>query len=625
MAKIFKRIPLVEAGFPLISRLSQQSVMIPQGDVEPQKDRFPTPQVVYMQNVIPSPAGYKSITRQIVGTDPSNSAHNKDFSGSAVIVPLRDAYDVVRLLFVTKTGDAYIDTRTLADEIKYIGNFKSDGTDITYAYLKQQTYVYIKGQGCYIFDLGTMGIKSQELNSIEYSAINGISAASGYLILYDDTTVYYSSLTNPTDFYTEYEIDSGAGSIKPLYLKGPIVHCEPIEGGFLIYTTKNVVAALYSGQLTQPFVFKEISNSSGVTKHCHVTANTNNKTHFAWTEAGLLQVSNTAAQLVSPELTEYMLRCQIESFDLNFQQYSPEQAAELGIPGVDRPLYRAYVSGWSVNQLNSSGAPIGIRLSYIGNRYLIISYAVTESTQYETAFVFDETLQRWGKFKFPHIGFFDNPIAINPKAVRFVDLAATTFNDLGNSGTAFADFYKVNSQNQQQSCIIGYLDNYDKIVTGYVDTDIQTFATYDSGVNSEWDSFTQLDHAVLTGTTAWNKLRLAPYILFGFFDITRDNSINLTDLEYSTAYTSGFSSFRNIWAGYNDPVFLPFFVQRWPTNVQGYGETAPLYAFNCSTETQAITLDAAYHQYLIGVFGIFDLSGFSVGAKAGGKHSLIQR
>ena len=221
MAKVYKRIPLVEAGFPLISRLSQQSIMITQGDIAPQKDRFPMPQVVTMQNVLPSPAGYKAITRQPVCNTVAALPSNEEFSSSTVIVPLRDAYDVVRLLFVTKAGNAYLDTRDNTDQIKTIGTLPSDGTDITYAYLKQQTYVYIKRQGCYVFDIGTMALVSQGLNSIEPSAIHGVCAASGYLILYDETTIYYSSLTDPTDFYTEYTVDSGAGSIKPLYLKGP--------------------------------------------------------------------------------------------------------------------------------------------------------------------------------------------------------------------------------------------------------------------------------------------------------------------------------------------------------------------------------------------------------------------
>lgn len=624
MSKVFKRIPLTEAGFPLISRLAQQSIMIPQGDMAPQKDRFPQPQVVYMQNVLPSPAGYKAITRQEVGSSVAGLTTSSDFSSSAVLVPLRDGFDVVRLLFIATNGDAYIDTRSLEYEIKYIGKFKSDGTDITYAYIKQETYVYIKGQGCYVFNIGDMGLKRQELNAIEYSAINGISAASGYLILYDDTTVYYSSLTTPTDFYTEYEVDSGAGSIKPLYLKGPIIHCEPIEGGFLIYTTKNVVAALYSGQLSMPFVFKEISNSSGITKHCHVTANTNNKSHFAWTEAGLLQVSNNAAQLVSPELTEYMLRRQVEKFNMNFVTMSEEAAEQIGIPFTDGHLYRPYLYNWSITQPAATGQ-VGVRLAYIGNRYLIVSYAPTEDSQYGVAFVFDETLQRWGKLKFNHIGFFDNPISINPKATRFIDLSATTFNALGDNSTTFKDFYNVNSQNQQQSRIIGYLSSGGKITTNYVDTDVVSASGHDSTFDADNDSFMRMDHAQLVGTTSWSALPDAPYIVFGFFDITRDNSINITDLEFGTAYTSGFTAERDLYLYDTGPVFLPFFVQRWPPNSKGNSETATLYAFNCSTESQNMTLDSAYHQYLIGVFGIFDLSSFSVGAKAGGKHSLIQR
>ena len=622
MAKIFKRLSLTQTGFPLISTMAEQSIIINTADVTPDKDRFGKPQPIAMQNVLPTAQGYRSVVREI-----QNSLQHRDKPedtepiSEAVVVPLRDSQDIVRLLYFSANGSAMLDGRR--DQIHHIGDFNTTGRDVTYAYLKQQTYVFLKQIGCFIYDIGTDALKPQELKAIEPTAIHGMCAASGYLVLYDYTTIYYSSLVDPTDFYTEYEVDSGAGSIKPLYLKGPIKHCEPIEGGFLIYTTKNIVSAQYSGQISYPFVFREISNSSGVAEHCHVTPNTNNKTHYAWTEAGLLQVSNSAAQLIAPEITEFLQRLTVETWHIEPTSFSNEfQENKWGDdPNMKFHFYKATSYG-----VEPQSAATIVRLAYVGNRYLIVSYGQAAAkngvvTPYQYALVFDEVLSRWGKLKFSHSFFFDNPITQNPVNIRFQDLkdAGTTYSKLQTDQTKFSDFYPVSITNQKQDKIIGYmaLDRNASLIGSYavsttINFDDSTFTPPADGANFSGMRYVELGQE--GSMMAYQEL---PFLLMGYFDINRDNSVDLTDIVVSSGIRHG---------EYPDDInklttqSLPFSVQAYPSL-----ESIEMYAFNVNKDTQAVTMAGSANEYIIGFYGRFDLTAFSFGAKSGGKQSLILR
>ncbi|MFK5173422.1 hypothetical protein ACI3QN_12985, partial [Propionibacterium freudenreichii] len=81
--------------------------------------------------------------------------------------------------------------------------------------------------------------------------ILGITAYQGYLIAYDTSTIYWSSTldidytTNTVDFTPS--LATGAGSLTLEGARGPITLAIPATFGIAVYTTSNIVSAVYSG------------------------------------------------------------------------------------------------------------------------------------------------------------------------------------------------------------------------------------------------------------------------------------------------------------------------------------------------------------------------------------------
>ena len=99
----------------------------------------------------------------------------------------------------------------------------------------------------------------------------------------------------------------GAGSTKLLALRGSIVACYSIPDGFIIYTTDNAVAALYTGNAQQPFVFKEIPDCPGINHPRNVGWETSTGEHYVFTNRGLQVVTKNGAKSIFPEISDMLL------------------------------------------------------------------------------------------------------------------------------------------------------------------------------------------------------------------------------------------------------------------------------------------------------------------------------
>jgi hypothetical protein len=235
------------------------------------------------------------------------------------------------------------------------------------------------------------------LNGLDPTKIRGLVAANTYLIAYDLKTIYWSSTVDPTDFIPS--LQTGAGSSDVLALKGEIVCCTPIADGFLIYTTGNVVAAFYSGNIRFPWTFKEITGGPGVDSFEKVVFGTNSYIQYVWALTGLVEIDRNNAKPAFPEVSEFLACRRLEYFDYQKKE---------------------------IVQVDLSDSPL-VKVALVAQRWLVLSYGDTEL---KFALVYDSALRRWGKLAITHVDCFEY---IGRPATETTDSSAARYNQVVGS------------------------------------------------------------------------------------------------------------------------------------------------------------------------------------------------
>ncbi len=260
-----------------------------------------------------------------------------------------------------------------------------------------------EGRGIYEYDATAGTFLKQIVLGIADTDIRGIGASSNYLLAFTELTVYWSSLINPLDFVLSAV--TGAGFAIPQDVKARITAIIGISGGFVIYTAKNAVGAVFTNNSRAPFTFKEISNAGGILTYEQVTSEANSGPHYAWTTGGLQKITIQGSEPVSAEINDFLAGRKWDRFNWETK-------------GID--------------EFKDTAAEFPVKVTFISSRYLIISYATGSSTTYNYAIFYDITLKRWGKLKIDHVDCFTYPY---PNL--FGDL---TWNDLfGTSWDSLAD------------------------------------------------------------------------------------------------------------------------------------------------------------------------------------------
>lgn len=411
MANQWIRANLSAARWPMVTELAGRSVIITGADMtydhsivstDDTRDRG-LPQVIYMHNCMPTAGGIQSI------------GYDSTLNGLPGVTDFDAAFPIFtaslnRFLFVPAAGKNYI-----YDAV--VGSWSSvspltPGTVaqnvlVTAAFLRNQTYLYYNGNGCYIYNDTTKLLVPTALTGLTLATTKGLCAANGYLIAWSDTNVAWSSLTTPTDFTPSLVTGAGGGTIQEA--KGKVLFCLPINGGFLVYCEQNVVSAKYSGNIQFPFIFAEIPGSAGVTTPERVSWQANSTEHYAWTGSGLQKLDKNSSTQVFPEISDFLSGLIFEDFD--------ESAL-----------------AFTTTYLNT---PFRVKLTVIGTRFLVISYGVS-SALYTHALCYDITLQRWGKFKIDHVDCFQWNFPNIYGALTYGQLTMT-IGSLGDQ-TTYGDF-----------------------------------------------------------------------------------------------------------------------------------------------------------------------------------------
>lgn len=390
MTQITYRANLSISSFPLISSKQPRTVIVPQADQtfvigvasEGQSNRkLEIPSAYYMENVVPTAEGYKSIAYNALIT-------SAGFSGTVIqILDLIDSTSFSGYFAFSTNGNIYKTIPVLSAGIP-TGAYTwalmqatpaplasiTQFTLITNAFINGTLYIYVSGIGCYRYDTGTQTLVSQTLTALTPSAVLGITSSYGYMVAWTEDSIAWSSTISPTDFTPSLITGAGGGVVQEA--KGPLSFCFPVYQGFIIYTSNNIVSATFSGNARYPFTLRELVGSGGVTDRRLVAFGETGQNHYAYTTSGLQGVTLREASGLSPEITDFLAGGYIERFDAT--------SATFSIENLTRPMAK--------------------KLSLCNNRYLVISYGTNSAVNsYEYAIIFDLLLQRYGKLKLNHV------------------------------------------------------------------------------------------------------------------------------------------------------------------------------------------------------------------------------
>jgi hypothetical protein len=378
MAQITYRANLSAKSFPFVSENFGRSVIVSGQDqnfvrqvvaAEDQDKDIGIPQLYYCHNVMPNAQGWQSVGYTSIL--PASGVTN-----FISIFLIRDGSDNKSFLGITATGDFYISDGTGAPWI-----YKRAGVAgklVTVAYVAGTTYIYVANTGCYNYNWGTGLFVVVTLSALTAANVVGITYSAGYLIAWTTSTVAWSSTLDPTDFTPSLTTGAGGGAVESA--RGAINYCVPHTLGFIIGTADNCVAALYQNNIRYPFQFREIVNSGGMTSLDLVSWDANSSGLYAYTTSGLQLISTSQTQTIYPEITDFISGRYFEDFD----------------------------DGTNTFSTTVLSAAMLKKVSVVADRYLIISYGLTELTH---AIVYDIILKRYGKLKLTHVQAFTYHLA----------------------------------------------------------------------------------------------------------------------------------------------------------------------------------------------------------------------
>jgi hypothetical protein len=391
MSQIVYRGNLSVKAFPLLTDFQGRTVIVSGQDntfnrslTSPEdvdKD-VGIPIVYYCHNVLPAPYGFNSVGYEEV----FQKLNNIESSFSQIKLlrsnPISASVDGPRLYFAARPSGTHY-TFALGNNAwsPILTNIPYNAsTVISYATVQGITYIFFSNIGCYKYNSASNTLVPVTLTGLVAANIIGITTYQGYTIAYDQNSVYWSSVldidytTNSIDFTPS--LLNGAGNIRPEGARGPITIVLAATFGLSIYTTSNIVSAVYSGNSRYPFNFREVVSSGGCTSSDLVAYDGNTGSQYAYTTSGLQLVSATGTQTVFPEVTDFLAGQDFEDFDDVILKFT---AATLT-------------------------SPMKKKITSVADRYLIFSYGVSELTH---ALVYDMTQKRFGKLKITHSDCFE--------------------------------------------------------------------------------------------------------------------------------------------------------------------------------------------------------------------------
>jgi len=466
MAQVPYRANLSSSQFALTQAKAGRSVINPGADqnydrrVDPPgeglKDSVGIPQALYMENVLPTPDGYRSVGMQAIVDEAIAPSLGTIVKTIVVPVPIVGALDVVEqitihfigvedILFVPELWfQRFVPDQAYSNNTTgYVSN-PIYPDSISWAFVQGVLYIYISGAA------SSLGAANQLLYSVEYNQGTGdleftdvtasltgavlnnllvcILGSYNYLVFVYKHEVLWSSLTNALDFTAS--LVSGAGQEVPTALTSQIRWAVTHPAGFILYTANNAIGVSYTGNRAYPWRFREVPNSGGVfdaifRASTGIAGDVNSAAQYVLSSNGQIQaVTPDNAQNILSQLSDYL------AYDDTFDFWND------GIDDIELISF-PFIDDVSNRKL--------FKISAVLDRYLFISYATTTpypepnsilgaSPVFTYCFVWDSLLDRLGRLKIEHtdVWFVDQYIYFvngsDPDATQFTYKVYTRMN-----------------------------------------------------------------------------------------------------------------------------------------------------------------------------------------------------
>lgn len=385
MAQIAYRATLSNAMWPQLARRQGRTVISPQSEsLSSRKAELPapeerdiiSPQIYYLENVLPSAYGLDSVG--FSQSDPAISGLRSDEQILNCVKLAATGLTQV-LVAVTNYGEIYLlrqNEHTWVKSAVSSAHTKANTYNITGAVVNNRVFVHIFGVNRYEYNISGLDLQAVTFTGLETTPLTGISTSGNYLLAWDDDTVYWGALENPTDF-TPSEI-TGAGNGVVIAAKGRIIACVPITLGYIIYCEHNAISALATSRADEPFTLREISASGGLANVKQISPDWNSLIHYAFTTSGLQMLSTTDAKPFIADFTDMITSQTIDYLD---------------------------ISGNLTTESWETGADVIV--SVVKDRYVCISYKSKTATYFQWCLVYDLYLKRAGKLRRDHIEIID--------------------------------------------------------------------------------------------------------------------------------------------------------------------------------------------------------------------------
>jgi hypothetical protein len=376
------------AEFPFLYARAGRSVLQPGQDVAPRTSAafvgttksfdWNLIKMIYCENVLPIAEGIIS-----TGTQEDIAAFSPAVTDFDQVITIRDSIERNYLMVPARGKNYVLNPATLVWESKNPFTWAADKKIVTRAYVDGRTFICYERDRVIEWDPVGLAFTTLTLTlpaGYSMSDIRGCFGASNYLGLFTDAEILWALAPNVLDFS---DSAAGAGRQTPIDLKGQITCCETISGGFVVYTTRNAVAGFFTNNAATPFTFREVQGSGGVAGYEQLTSDANQAKHYTYGSSGLQELDLQRADLIHPECSDFLSQRQYETWDS--------------------------VAGEIVSSF--LGAALEVKLQFLANRYLVISYGKKDG-QFTYALFFDVGLQRWGKVRVDHMD-----ITVLPSAV----------------------------------------------------------------------------------------------------------------------------------------------------------------------------------------------------------------
>lgn len=396
MSAITYRANLSSRMYPFISTYQGRTVIVPGPDntfnrqvsSSTDSDRdVGIPQLYYGHNFLPTAQGFQSVdyVQKADALDVFSNItavttrvvpwYQQGVLGNVLAKGIGGA-STVYAKKATDTAWTFVYSVPDAGGLPGINKFSSANINGQTYYRKYDTFPSIPFTAQKLFIINSAYAAVDQALTSPPTTYHGVCGVAGYMILWNYTSVFWSSAVDPLDFTPSLITGAGGGSVQQV--KGNIQYVAPAGFGAVIYTDTNAVAMIYTGNKSYPFAFQEIKGSGGYIGDELIAYDANSQNQVAITTRGLQSFSATIATQILPELSDFLVSKYYETFDDALNTFT-------------RTVLTNVVSK---------------KLVLVNDRFLIVSYG-PDATKFTYATVYDLVLKRFGKFKIDHVECFE--------------------------------------------------------------------------------------------------------------------------------------------------------------------------------------------------------------------------